>query len=358
MWNKHAIRPDHYDLLVAKPLFKNWTDAKLKVNLVPLIIWFLLRVILVTFYFLSVAVKSGTSEVVCEYFNRFKLSETAHLLVSLVAWIIAACMCIFDITEVLVWRVSPKHQARSKVFGRKKTMLVNVVTYWIAHFLLCLSILFCLPLSTLTDNDFSNVAVQILHIVIPILAAWSLLSFAQLLPSVGHALISIQRMFVDILHFSLIFLAVLLPFVISITFQILETSKEGCVRDYSDFYIATYTTYKLMLNMYDFSEVKVSRPGILYGLHVVYVTTIVVLLLNFLIAQMNNTATNISKSKENVIFILNRMSRALAVEERFIFMFRKIFLSWKRSHFETDDNGHIFLTIQKNILQDAFHHMD
>ena len=76
----------------------------------------------------------------------------------------------------------------------------------------------------------SNVAIfNTTRVIAPVLAIWLLMYFVQLLPSIGHFIITIQAILVESAPFSVVFILFLIPF--KHTFQIIinTNSKIGCI---------------------------------------------------------------------------------------------------------------------------------
>ena len=119
--------------------------------------------------------------------------------------------------------------------------------------------------------------------------------YLQALPILGTFVITIAGMAGSLAKFLLIFLVVHVPFVTVFT-NIVNTKTYACQEDFSSFFHAFFTVFRMMLNMVDISTYDLMQRTMLYLVHMLYVFVISILLINFLIALM---AYDVSFIKEN-----------------------------------------------------------
>ena len=155
-----------------------------------------------------------------------------------------------------------------------------------------------------------------LHIAIPIgisLGIWTILYFVQLLQIIGHYVIVVQLMLKDMMNFTGILFLVIVPFVHGFH----RMANDGhCLEEFTNFWKSFYTVFRMMLNMVDTTNVGVSDSVGFFILHFCYVFIVPVLLINFLIATMSNTASEVFAIRSMLVQI-QRLSVIIPLERRF-----------------------------------------
>ena len=145
-------------------------------------------------------------------------------------------------------------------------------------------------------------------------SVWTILYFVQMLPAVGHFVNSIQRMLGIMFQFIFVYMLVLSPY--PHLFKFLLTGEDGCSVDgFANIGEGTYTTFKVMLNMVEFTSYEEAARGGSFILHIIYVFLVAILLVNFLIALLSSSVGEIVEAGD-VIMMLQRLSVVTLVERR------------------------------------------
>ncbi len=99
-----------------------------------------------------------------------------------------------------------------------------------------------------------------------------------------------------------------------------------------------------MLNMINLREIDITETSSLYLIHVIYVFIVSVLLLNFLIAIFSDSV-NIVNENHDVIHDVQRLSIVHTVEQRALWLFRRLYFRFHRKHFLHKD-GRVYLGVR------------
>ena len=155
-----------------------------------------------------------------------------------------------------------------------------------------------------------------MHLAVPIgisLGIWTILYFVQLLQIIGHYVIVVQLMLKDMMNFTGILFLVIVPFVHGFH----RMANDGhCLEEFTNFWKSFYTVFRMMLNMVDTTNVGVNDSLGFFILHSSYVFIVPVLLINFLIATMSNTASEVFAIRSMLVQI-QRLSVIIPLEHRF-----------------------------------------
>ena len=184
----------------------------------------------------------------------------------------------------------------------------------------------------------------------PILCAWSLFYFALLLPSVGVAIFRAQRMLKDAVHFLIIYFILLIPFQQAFQRFMNTYSKQGCIKDFSNDIKSLFTLYLTTFFVVDPREFEVEHEIIFILLFVLFTFVSAIVLLDFLIAIMSNTAQRLSMDND-VILQLNRLNVAAVIESRFGWV-HAFYWPIKRWFFVVDQvKGKMFVVTSESRLE-------
>ncbi len=369
---RSILRPVQLDIIKTGMLY-NWTNKKLLINLPFLLLWLSLR--LLSFFIFFAFLSSNLSQVLqvtgfnvhaYHFFQSLNLNFTitdnetfwaaAHILETnpnyteaqkntfyymgeilhaikneicdQADWYGAAnsgfffelalyyicCYGVFSIIFDIIEKCLSFFKNWSKwhtCFGSKKELVVTKWYYRACQFLYCLFSIawgFCylfLPDSLITQYG-----------VIPtgFTSVWTILYFVQMLPAVGHFVNSIQRMLGIMFQFIFVYMLVLSPY--PHLFKFLLTGEDGCSVDgFANIGEGIYTTFKVMLNMVEFTSYDEAAKGGSFILHIIYVFLVAILLVNFLIALLSSSVSEIVDAGD-VIMMLQRLSIVTLVERR------------------------------------------
>ncbi len=222
-------------------------------------------------------------------------------------------------------------------FGKEKELVVTKWYYRACQFLFCLlSIVwgFCyafLPGTPITEYG-----------VIPtgFTSVWTILYFVQMLPAIGHFVNSIQRMLGIMFQFVFVYMLVLSPY--PHLFKFLLTGEDGCSVDgFANIGEGIYTTFKVMLNMVEFTNYEDAAKGGSFILHIIYVFLVAILLVNFLIALLSSSVSEIVDAGD-VIMMLQRLSVVTLLERRMTWFLPVYYKLVHRLTYKCD-KGRIFI---------------
>lgn len=122
---------------------------------------------------------------------------------------------------------------------------------------------------------------------------------------------------------------------------------QGCTEEFRKPVTTFFTLFRMMLNMYDYTSLNIDNREICSLLHILYVLLIGILLVNFLIAIMTTSASQIEENEE-VVLKINQLAVVAVLENR-IYQFTKNFLykKWRKYGFLCKD-GHCYILAVKD----------
>ena len=176
------------------------------------------------------------------------------------------------------------------------------------------------------------------------MGVWSLLYFIQLLPVTGHYVIVIQLMLADLFNFGILYILLVIPFIQGFH----RIGNEGtCTEEFSDFGNTMYSSFLIMLNMLNLRDLQVPGSDALYTIHYGYVVIISIMLINFMVATMSNTATQVFDNSQ-VIKWVQRLSVINPLERRCHRVLSRYYKWMQNRHFLVRD-GRIFVRVEAMI---------
>ena len=171
---------------------------------------------------------------------------------------------------------------------------------------------------------------------------WSILQFVQLLPVVGHFIVALQRMLANLFCFLLFFLLFTLS-LSQLFLQIIEHNHIKCKSTFGGQWDRLYSTFLVLLNMFDFRKINVGDEVSTYMLHFIFVCIGTIVLLNFLIALFSSNVAWVDKHKE-VIVTVQRIAVVNVLEIRLYYFFNKPYIYFLSRYFQKK-NGRFYLTL-------------
>ena len=222
-------------------------------------------------------------------------------------------------------------------FGKKKTLIISSTYYRICQFLFSFLVLiwyvFCLAAPHSWVSEYGIIMTCYLSV-------WSILYFLQMVPSIGHFVNSIQKMLRIMVQFLIVFFFVLIPY--PHAFLVLLSSDTNCkIKGFDSIGEATYTTFKAMLNMIDFDQLAPGGFRAVHILHIIYVFTVTILLVNFLIALLSASVGDTVEAGD-VIMMLQRLSVISVLEKRCCLICPCFFKIMQKLVYKCE-NGRIYL---------------
>ncbi len=185
---------------------------------------------------------------------------------------------------------------------------------------------------------------------------WGVFYLLQLLPSIGHYVIIVEKMVGDMIHFEAIFWLLLLPFPICFYLALQDATDCSTSSDFSSVAYMFYDTFLLLLNMFDMSHYMhtVEHAWLLFFTHLLFFIIIVVMTLNFLIALFSNTVAEITRHAA-VIMPLQRLSVTCLLEWRcrsFSLLRRYYRHKLKRCPQFICENGKVYLQTIESVYKE------
>lgn len=311
---------------VDHPALQKWISGKIWINVPYLVFWFFLRLFYTGLIFvcavsdvsldqaLSPENRTGWPDPNSEYCPQAIFTMNGQMLELLIVSVIcfSFLIVIFDIAEFIAYHSVTKQRDRRCYHAfASRNFVVRTRFYRICNFLLAASVIIFHASKKLDPESTSQVTPKA-YMLANILNIWSLLFFIQLLPALGYFVTIIQRMLKDMFHFLILY--VILFFSFSQTFFNLFYINHVCSKEFKDMFWSMYSTFRVMLNMIELTE---EYPGSydLAILHTTYVIVVPILLVNFLIALMSNSVSDVAENRQ-LIMLLQRLSAAILVEER------------------------------------------
>ncbi len=149
----------------------------------------------------------------------------------------------------------------------------------------------------------------------------------------------------DLLNFSFLYLLWVTPFSLYFLVFFNTNSKFDCVSEFSNIGEAFYSTFRMMLNMLDLHLYEVHTPQVLDLVHMIYVFTVAILLINFLIAVMSTSAARIAMS-DKVIVDLEKTYVSLIVEYRIGWLMKSLLNKCKGRTMVISNSRYYLLNIE------------
>ena len=164
-----------------------------------------------------------------------------------------------------------------------------------------------------------------------------------MIPSVGHFVNSIQKVLTIMVQFLVVYFLILIPY--PHAFQVLLTRDNNCkIEGFGNIKEAIYTIFKIMLNMVDFNKYSSAKFSA-HILHIIYVFTVAILLVHFLIALLSMSVGETVEAGD-VIMMLQRLSVITVVEKRLAFVFPFLYKLLHRLVYKCE-NGRIYLQYKR-----------
>ena len=222
------------------------------------------------------------------------------------------------------------------VSGRKH-LVVYRVSYFLSDIVTLIGVLI-MSLDVIHSQLFQrqnktklslSVDINYMVLIAVFTCAWNLLYYLQLIPGLNVYVIAVQRMLIDLLSFSIIFVMFILSF--SFGFYVLTDTSKTLLP-------LLYDSFRLSLNMMDFSHVS----GALQFLHVAFVFVIVYLLQNIIIAIFSSSFQHVYQNKD-IIFCVQSSSISLIFEQPWSIIMQPLYSRLRRKYFIYED-GRIYVT--------------
>ena len=332
-------------------VMNKWMSLKIKSNILLLILWVIFRFAFITLYMINdsnledeESTLNTTGLNITDYpkltLGCFYTSVVGYedVITSQILRYTQIFLCIliliFDIIEGAFSYLSLCLQKWKREHTRKSPAVPNLF-YRVVQLAFVISVLTLRFARYVNSRNFMDAV----SIAATLLCIPTMMFFMQLLPIVGHYVIIIQRMLYHMFQFLLVFFPIF--FVFSLSFLDLLYVHGACDYRFSTVEETLYSTFQIMLDILDVTDIKLVNSTFVKILHVIFVLCISLLMLNFLIAVMTNAVNEISDHKTAILRLL-RLDVSLLIESRFARLFRPYYGWFQRRYLHTD-NGRLYI---------------
>ena len=335
---------DGYSDFITCSAIQAWLTKRTLVNLPLLLIRCVFRITFILFYMMlsldmSMADTSSNSTA-CVPDTALILPPDARFGMLTSMMVIVSISLLLDIVD-FVQLFLPFTWPQRRMISRKKNILPQASMYRICHFFLCLFLLICSPLMFGYPYPLGQTLVSYSQIVNPVLAGWSTLYVMQLIPSFGFFIISVYSMVKNLGSLFVLFMLMNLPFIQAFYTFLNSNTLQGCIRGFGDPMQTFYSTFLMILNMVSITELNVKDSMLLYMTHVLFTFAISILLINFLVAVMSDTMSNISQGRDYIETI--QRSSVVYTLENHVKWFLKPYYNFMNRKMFFSDQGEILL---------------
>ncbi len=329
--DKNQMKRESTSRIYSSHLIQHWTSLKMKSNLPFLVVWGTFRLIYIVLYSLQNCLfNSGNIQ---PWQINFKYSTKIVLIVC------SLLMILWDICEFAMSKIS---QSKWKNHWPKgiKSFVRQQSLYRLLQFFLPLFIAYSLILEYLQHvYGYDSVPGYLLPTnplrfflfsVMYLSLIYSILYFVQIMPIIGHFVITINRMLSVMGQFLIVFIIFSLIFTQGF-YVAINTLPLHVMEKYDTFLESMYALFITMFNMVDFYQFAKYEAGFLI-LHVFFTLSSSVLLLNFLIAILSNAVAEGSQY-EQTIFTVQRLYVLSLMERRVAKIMPRVVWWWKKNCF-------------------------
>ena len=357
--DKCITRSAGYKDMHAKSQIQTWYNLRFNLNLLFIIGLFLIRLLYVICYFvydMDISFYENLSisniSVPCEAKFAPSLTSPTKWFLYVYLMIHSACIILTDVFELVNHQFIGKWYWFRNIRGRKVVVtndwFYRLVSFLLAVFVLVSIILDFIGFQSITELSKSSVFFDIFRLISPVLAVWSLLYFVQLLPSIGHFVITIQAILGDFVHFSLVFILFIVPFMHTFQTIINTNSTVGCTDDFDSLFRVFYSLFTVMLNMVDLTSYNILNLNVLLTAHIVFTFIVSIMMINFFIALLSNSVSKIFQYHSEAL-CHQRSAVALLLEHRCLWLFGSVYRRLIR-HYFTQENDKILLLYVHSLL--------
>ena len=345
---------DGYSSFIKSSAIQAWMTKRTLMNLPLLIFWCIVRITFILFYMiLSLDMsKADTSSnsTVCVPDAALMLPPDVHFGMVTCMVISAGISLLLDIVDA-VQLLTPFAWPQRHMISGRKNLLPQIYMYRICHFFLCLFILTCSPLMYGYPYPLGQILLSYSQIINPVLAGWSMLYVVQLIPSFGFFIISVYSMVKNLGSLFALFVLMNLPFTQAFYTFLNSNTLQGCIQGFGDPMQTFYSTFLMILNLINLRDLDVKNHVLLYATHVLFTFGISILLINFLVAVMSDTMSNISHRRDYIETI--QRSSVVCTLENHVKWCLKPYYNFMSKKLYTCDQGKLLLVDSAFVQNDT-----
>ena len=366
MNNVCLSKPMISDLFSWRPM-EQWYKMKAASSLPLVCVWFVLRFSTLLLYYALMGSRMQNNVLMANLSSaemiprkwcdgEVDLTFSSGIKIGLLWYItlysfLVLCLDIFEVTYVNMYRKPYVIYRMCRRCNTVVSMWFHRISQHIMSWIFALggvTMLLGLESKYQTTSEILNVCAAVGHF-------GSTLYFLQMVPSIGHNIITVKRMLSDLLNFGVLFVMCVAPFARYFFIFFANNSNEGCIEHFATLTDSFYSTITIMLNMVNFNDFDVQNKIMVRLAHFCFVFIIAILLVNFLIALMSNSASEISQNRL-LGQKLERLHVAMVLEYRFGWLLKNYY-SWnkRRCGMIVDERvllTNIQLTSEKQVTQE------
>ena len=342
------VKADAKEIFTCSPLNK-WMKLRMDTSIPWIILWFLYRttyVLLNGLLVLSINHEIDSKDLICNAWPLNITLPSTHLLT--VAAVVMAISLIGILIDVLECCALCRHKSLQQVKLQSEAVQTdqNILTWKFYRLMQLVQNISMLIVSMSYIADYVGgqhlPGFGIIWIVLPIFGSvWSTFYFLQMIPSLGHYVVALQFMLFDFIRFCVLFSMLFISYVLAIQILVSQNAVGVCPPQFKDLIESAYSAFLTMLNMIDYQSISFRNPQIVYAFHSLFVLSMAVLVLNFLIGVLSNTYT-FMEDHATIITKIQHMSIVMTVDYRVSCILNRIQQCFKRRHYIIEDKRILF----------------
>ena len=343
-------------ILETNELMVQWSQAKFRNDLHVIILLFFTRILYLTCYFVYDIDTSFMGDYDPDNTTHFCRKRSAVVLNSNVRTgfgiyliVHSSATIIADVTEILRSFTHKEWPMWSTVTG-KKELVVQVSVYRFNNLMFAVFVLVFITISFYALDEQDIFILNVFRMVCPVLSAWSILFFMQMLPSIGHFVIGIQLIVKDMVHFVIVYTLMFQPFAHTFHIFINTNTNEGCIDAFSTLISSNYSLFMVMLNMIDLRMLDIRNKAVLLVAHMVFTFLISIMMINFFIALLSNSV-NAVNSHSNKAIMRQRLAVSFLVESRLFCICGPLYRRWQ--HLTVQDDRVFLVHTKYDFMSDV-----
>ena len=255
-------------------------------------------------------------------------------------WYALALISVFFLIHYLFTRIRISKLYHPEVFTllKRREISAHANFYHGMRFMTCLSVVTISACQVVRSMGFA-VPLTLDYILFSSAAwgcMWGVIYFLQVLPWISIYAIAVQRMLQVFTCFTLIFVIFFCAFALPFRRILLGNSSE-CSKNFDTLGETIKSSFLVMINLMDFRQHENVDKTSLYALHILFVFFISILLVNFLIALMTQSISDIFANRSAIIqsprlFLMVSVQLRLAWSMRLLYkiLHRRVFVYQNR----------------------------
>ena len=350
------IKHYHAYTMLNDHVLRELLHAKIKMNWPFICLWFLFRVFYTGLFFTAALGDNGpilTTEFnnTSNSFEFIKTCTSHDIDEGIELWYalstLSAMILIHDLWEYISFRKWLPAGVYAKI--RQRNSVAHSSFFSRTQILTCFSMIgiTCCQMLRKRNHDIPITLDHIFFALISYGCVWGLLYFFQVLPWMSIYAIAVQRMLKDFIRFTFIFALFFVVFTLSFR-RVLKGNPDACSQHFETPIESAYSTFLVIINLMDFQCYENADKISLYILHIGFVFFVVILLLNFLIAIMAKSFSDVYEQR-HVIIQIQRLSLVNSLQLRLAWPLRAIYRKLQTRAFECHGRR---LLIKRVTVQD------